>query len=178
MTEILEYNGKNYRKCTKEELEFVKQARGSAAKPSNFAILYGGSVSAVSGSITKTFPDMPEAEVKTCASKVLKSKKGIRPRGSDYFYGGAWSSAFNTMRDISFNSEIPELPLLKSKISTALRPSAVGDDFTTGRLNWSIQGSGAEILSALIVMMHWLVDYYEIEAHFVVSIHDRHICCG
>jgi DNA polymerase gamma 1 len=54
-----------------------------------------------------------------------------------------------------------------------MRPSAVGDDFKTGRVNWTIQSSGAEILSIMLTAVHWLTAEYKIPARFVLSIHDE-----
>jgi DNA polymerase gamma 1 len=54
-----------------------------------------------------------------------------------------------------------------------MRPAAVGDDFKTGRVNWTIQSSGAEILSIMLTAVHWLTAEYKIPARFVLSIHDE-----
>ena len=54
-----------------------------------------------------------------------------------------------------------------------MRPAAVGDDFRTGRVNWTIQSSGAEILSIMLTAVHWLADEYRIPCRFVLSIHDE-----
>ena len=70
-------------------------------------------------------------------------------------------------------TRVPQLPCLGTKISTAMRPSAVGDDFKTGRTNWTIQASGAEILSIMLTAVHWLAEEYKIPARFVLSIHDE-----
>ena len=59
---------------------------------------------------------------------------------------------------LHLKTRVPTLPGLGTKISTALRPAAVGDDFHTGRINWSIQASGAEMLAMLAdFSTHWLV---------------------
>ena len=70
-------------------------------------------------------------------------------------------------------SRIPQLPCLGTKISTAMRPAAVGDDFKTSRVNWTIQSSGAEILSIMLTAVHWLADEYKVPCRFVLSIHDE-----
>jgi DNA polymerase gamma 1 len=54
-----------------------------------------------------------------------------------------------------------------------MRPAAVGDDFKTGRVNWTIQSSGAEILSIMLTAVHWLTEEYKIPARFILSIHDE-----
>ena len=42
-----------------------------------------------------------------------------------------------------------------------------------GRINWTIQSSGAEILSIILTATHWLADEYRIPCRFVISIHDE-----
>ena len=76
---------------------------------------------------------------------------------SDGFYeGGSDSGCYNYMENIALRTRVPTLPGLGTKISTALRPSAVGSDFHTGRINWTIQSSGAEMLAILLTATHWL----------------------
>jgi DNA polymerase gamma 1 len=77
------------------------------------------------------------------------------------------------MEEIAMRTRVPQLPCLGTKISTAMRPSAVGDDFKTGRVNWTIQSSGAEILSIMLTAVHWLAKEYKIPCRFVLSIHDE-----
>lgn len=182
MTEqIIEYNGKKYRPCSKDELETISKARNNASKPANFSILYGGGVEATVGPLLKTFPNLDETEARRKAEKALIQKKGVKKtiwdkgKKKSIFEGGMWSAAFSYMAEVAFYSSTPTLPMLKSKISTALRPEAVGDDFVTGRLNFSIQGSGSEILAAFLTACYWLCDYYKINAQFVISVHDETI---
>jgi DNA polymerase gamma 1 len=54
-----------------------------------------------------------------------------------------------------------------------MRPSAVGDDFKTGRTNWAIQASGSEILSITLTAVAWLAKEYKIPYRFILSIHDE-----
>ena len=77
------------------------------------------------------------------------------------------------MEEIAVRSTVPQLPCLGTKISTALRPKVVGDDYKTGRVNWTIQSSGAEILSIFLTTIHWLIEEYKIPARFILSIHDE-----
>jgi DNA polymerase gamma 1 len=77
------------------------------------------------------------------------------------------------MEEIAMRTKVPQLPCLGTKISTAMRPAAVGSDFKTGRVNWTIQSSGAEILSIMLTAVHWLAEEYKIPSRFVLSIHDE-----
>jgi DNA polymerase gamma 1 len=141
------------------------------AKIAGFAVLYGAGVRAVQTYIRRKYPEKSEAEVKNFAFKILESKKGKQRNG--LYEGGSDSGCFNFMEEIAMRSRIPQLPCLGTKISTAMRPAAVGTDFKTGRVNWTIQSSGAEILSIMLTAVHWLAAEYRIPCRFVLSIHDE-----
>ena len=141
------------------------------AKIAGFSILYGAGVRAVQTYIRRRYPEKSPAEVKNFAFKMLESKKGKARNG--LYEGGSDSGAFNMMEEISMRSRIPQLPCLGTKISTAMRPAAVGDDFKTGRTNWAIQSSGSEILSITLTSVAWLAEEYKIPYRFVISIHDE-----
>jgi hypothetical protein len=136
-----------------------------------FTVLYGGGAKAIQTYIRKIYPEKSEKEVKDFAFRALSSKKGIRRDG--IYEGGMDSGAFNMMDKISMKQKVPQLPCLGTKISTAMRPSAVGDDFATSRNNWTIQASGAEILSIALTAIHWLAREYKIPCRFILSIHDE-----
>ena len=141
------------------------------AKIVGFATLYGGSVKALSNPIRMTFPDKDEDAVKTFALKAIASKKGVSRFGK--YEGGSDSGAFNMMERISMGPGTPRLPCLGTKISTAMMPSAVGNDFKTGRTNWAIQASGSEILSITLTAVAWLAEEFKIPYRFIISIHDE-----
>ena len=141
------------------------------AKIAGFAVLYGAGVRAVQTYIRRKYPEKSPAEVKNFAFKILEGKKGRSYNG--LYEGGSDSGCFNFMEEISMRSRIPQLPCLGTKISTAMRPAAVGDDFKTSRVNWTIQSSGAEILSIMLTAVHWLADEYKVPCRFVLSIHDE-----
>ena len=141
------------------------------AKIAGFSILYGAGVRAVQTYIRRKYPEKSPTEVKNFAYKMLEGKKGKLRNG--LYEGGSDSGCFNYMEEIAMRSRVPTLPCLGTKISTAMRPAAVGDDFRTGRVNWTIQSSGAEILSIMLTAVHWLAAEYKIPARFVLSIHDE-----
>ena len=141
------------------------------AKIAGFAILYGAGVRAVQTYIRRKYPEKSPAEVKNFAYRMLEGKKGKQRNG--LYEGGSDSGCFNFMEEIAMRSRVPTLPCLGTKISTAMRPAAVGDDFRTGRVNWTIQSSGAEILSIMLTAVHWLADEYKIPCRFILSIHDE-----
>jgi DNA polymerase gamma 1 len=141
------------------------------AKIAGFAVLYGAGVRAVQTYIRRKYPEKSPTEVKNFAYRILEGKKGKLRNG--LYEGGSDSGCFNFMEEIAMRSRVPQLPCLGTKISTAMRPAAVGDDFKTGRVNWTIQSSGAEILSIMLTAVHWLTAEYKIPARFVLSIHDE-----
>jgi DNA polymerase gamma 1 len=141
------------------------------AKIVGFAVLYGAGARGVQTYIRRKYPEKSPAEVKNIAFKLLQSKKGAQRNGR--YEGGLDSGCFNFMEEIAMRTRIPQLPCLGTKISTAMRPAAVGDDFKTGRVNWTIQSSGAEILSIMLTAVHWLAKEYKIPCRFVLSIHDE-----
>jgi DNA polymerase gamma 1 len=141
------------------------------AKIVGFAILYGAGARGIQNYIRRRFPEKSPTEIKNIAFKLLESKKGYTRQG--LYEGGLDSGCFNFMEEIAMRTKVPQLPCLGTKISTAMRPSAVGDDFKTGRVNWTIQSSGAEILSIMLTSVHWLAKEYRIPCRFVLSIHDE-----
>lgn len=141
------------------------------AKIAGFSILYGAGVRAVQTYIRRKYPEKSPSEVKEFAYRMLEGKKGKLYGG--IYEGGSDSGCFNYMEEIAMRTKIPTLPCLGTKISTAMRPSAVGDDFKTGRVNWTIQSSGAEILSIILTSVHWLAKEYKIPCRFILSIHDE-----
>jgi len=141
------------------------------AKIAGFAVLYGAGVRAVQTYIRRKYPEKSPTEVKNFAYRILEGKKGKLRNG--LYEGGSDSGCFNFMEEIAMRTRVPQLPCLGTKISTAMRPAAVGDDFKTGRVNWTIQSSGAEILSIMLTAVHWLAEEYRIPCRFVLSIHDE-----
>jgi len=141
------------------------------AKIQNFQILYGAGVRAIQRQVLKNHPEKPPEEVKKLSFSILSGKKGVLNQG--IYGGGTDSGAFNMMEEIAIRSRVPQLPCLGTKISTAMRPSAVAYDFKTGRTNWAIQASGAEILSITLTAVDWLSKEYKIPYRFIISIHDE-----
>jgi DNA polymerase gamma 1 len=141
------------------------------AKIVGFSVLYGAGARGVQTYIRRKYPEKSPTEVKNIAFKLLESKKGAQRNGR--YEGGLDSGCFNFMEEIAMRTRIPQLPCLGTKISTAMRPAAVGEDFKTGRVNWTIQSSGAEILSIMLTAVHWLAREYKIPCRFVLSIHDE-----
>lgn len=108
----------------------------------------------------------------TLAKKLIEVKKGKKQSKYDTeFFGGTDSHAYNEMSRIA-NMQIPINPLSGTKMSTAIRPANVGNDFYTMRQNWCIQSTGTAMLHAFITSMEYLIQKYNINAKFCISIHD------
>lgn len=148
----------------------LKKAR-DLSKVVGFTVLYGGSSRAIQTYVRKIYPEKSEREVRDFALNALEKKKGVRVKGS--YEGGSDSGSFNYMEKIAMKMKVPTLPCLGTKISTAMRPAVVGTDFSTGRNNWTIQSSGAEILAITLTAIHWLSEEYKIPCRFILSIHDE-----
>jgi len=142
------------------------------AKIVGFAMLYGAGVRTLSNSIRRKYKDRSGTELRKYANDAISFKKGRKDERGHYV-GGSDSGAYNYMERIALRTRVPSLPCLGTKISTALRPSAVGTDFHTGRINWTIQSSGAEMLAILLTATHWLARRFKIPAQFILSIHDE-----
>ena len=142
------------------------------AKMVGFAMLYGAGVRTLGNTIKRRFKDRSSTELRKYANDAITFKKG-RKNENGHYVGGSDSGCYNYMERIALQSRVPTLPCLGTKISTALRPSAVGSDFHTGRVNWTIQSSGAEMLAILLTATHWLARRFKIPAQFILSIHDE-----
>lgn len=143
------------------------------AKIVGFALLYGAGARGLQNYIRRKYPEKPQREVKDLAFKMIKAKKGVRDTKEEPFEQGSDSGCYNFMEKIAMKTKVPQLPTLGTKISTAMRPAVVGDDFATGRTNWTIQASGAEILATILTATHWLMDEFKVPARFIISIHDE-----
>jgi DNA polymerase gamma 1 len=143
------------------------------AKGVGFAVLYGAGMRTVANTIRRKFPDKNPRELNNLAMKMLEAKKGFRKFKTEPLTGGTDSGCFNFMERIALKQKVPSLPCLGTKISTAMRPAVVGDDFLTSRINWTIQASGAEILATILTATHWLMREYKLTGRFIISIHDE-----
>lgn len=79
---------------------------------------------------------------------------------------------FNKLESIA-HSKNPATPVLGCRISRALEPKAVKDEFITSRVNWVVQSSAVDYLHLMLVVMKWLIEEYNIDGRFCISIHDE-----
>ncbi|XP_077988587.1 DNA polymerase subunit gamma-1-like [Glandiceps talaboti] len=86
--------------------------------------------------------------------------------------GGSESEMFNKLENIAMSDE-PRTPVLECRISRALEPQSVNSEFLTSRINWVVQSSAVDYLHLMLVSMRWLLDKYDIDGRFSISIHDE-----
>uniref|UniRef100_A0A673BYT9 DNA polymerase subunit gamma-1 n=1 Tax=Sphaeramia orbicularis TaxID=375764 RepID=A0A673BYT9_9TELE len=85
---------------------------------------------------------------------------------------GTESAMFNKLENIA-HSQQPSTPVLGCRISRALEPKAVKDEFITSRVNWVVQSSAVDYLHLMLVAMKWLFEEHDIDGRFCISIHDE-----
>uniref|UniRef100_A0A3Q3KTL4 DNA polymerase subunit gamma-1 n=1 Tax=Labrus bergylta TaxID=56723 RepID=A0A3Q3KTL4_9LABR len=93
--------------------------------------------------------------------------------------GGTESDMFNKLESIAHSAQ-PATPVLGCRISRALEPKAVKDEFITSRVNWVVQSSAVDYLHLMLVAMKWLFEEHDIDGRFCISIHDevRYLVCS
>ncbi|XP_028305588.1 DNA polymerase subunit gamma-1 [Gouania willdenowi] len=86
--------------------------------------------------------------------------------------GGTESDMFNKLESIAHSAQ-PSTPVLGCRISRALEPHTVKDEFITSRVNWVVQSSAVDYLHLMLVAMKWLFEEHKIDGRFCISIHDE-----
>ncbi|XP_029909718.1 DNA polymerase subunit gamma-1 [Myripristis murdjan] len=92
--------------------------------------------------------------------------------GHRLWSGGTESEMFNKLESIAHSAQ-PATPVLGCRISRALEPLAVKDEFITSRVNWVVQSSAVDYLHLMLVAMRWLFEEHNIDGRFCISIHDE-----
>lgn len=105
------------------------------------------------------------------ASQCSRRKKW-EVAGKRVWSGGTESDMFNKLESIAHSPQ-PATPVLGCRISRALEPRAVKNEFITSRVNWVVQSSAVDYLHLMLVAMKWLFEEHEIDGRFCISIHDE-----
>lgn len=152
------------------------------AKVLNYARVYGSGQEFASRFLKRSNPNLSDEEAKLKAKKMFCQTKGYRQRvikqiGDETviereWVGGTESHMFNKLERIATASN-PRTPFLKGRISRALEPMAVGNDYITSRINWVVQSSAVDFLHILLVCMKWMMECFKIKGRFSISIHDE-----
>ncbi|RWS03724.1 DNA polymerase subunit gamma-1-like protein [Dinothrombium tinctorium] len=150
------------------------------AKILNYGRIYGAGKSFAARFLQLSNPQMSEKEAKNKADKIYRQTKGNRKamklqegdKVHRVWEGGSESNLFNKLEEIAM-SEQPRTPVLGCQISTALVSAEVRKDFITSIINWVVQSSAVDYLHLMLVSMKWLMEYYNINGRFAISIHDE-----
>lgn len=150
--------------------ELAKVSRDNA-KVLNYGRIYGAGQAFAEQLLMQFNPSITPQEARTTAREMFRKTKGIRNK-EGVWTGGSESFMFNALEKIA-NSEQPTTPVLGCRISRALEPKFVLDDFLTSRVNWVVQSSAVDYLHLMLVSMRWLIDMFGLQARFCISIHDE-----
>ncbi len=131
---------------------------------------YSGGMKALSDSLQFNNKDWSKQRCIDLARKTMTLKKGRKTAHG--YVDGTDSDLYNYM-DKSVSVEKPTLPMLGTVISEALWSSNRNGDFYTGVTNWLVQGTGAEIMDAMLVAIAFLSRYYGVNMRYMLSIHDE-----
>ncbi|KAH9520139.1 hypothetical protein Btru_060114 [Bulinus truncatus] len=141
------------------------------AKVMNYARIYGAGPTFAEKLLLQFNPQLSQQEAKNKAAEMYKQTKGRR-NAQRQWIGGSESYMFNALESVAY-SEKPMTPVLGCRISKALEPLYVLDDFLTSRVNWVVQSSAVDYLHLMLVCMRWLFSSYGIQGRFCISIHDE-----
>jgi DNA polymerase gamma 1 len=126
-------------------------------------------------------PSMEPERAQQLAGALYAQTKGKKMQHEDFFgrkfwHGGTESYVFNKLEEIAL-SDLPQTPALGCGITSALAKEYLkpgfGTDYMTSRINWVVQSSGVDYLHLLIVAMDHLVRTYDIDARYLISVHDE-----
>jgi len=151
------------------------------AKVFNYSRIYGAGMRHAVQLLLQANSDMLPEQAQRLAGQLYTSTKGKNTQRTDVFgrkfwFGGTESFVFNKLEEIAL-SEQPTTPALGCGITHALSkkylPAKFGSDYMTSRINWVVQSSGVDYLHLLIVSMEHLIQTYDIEARYLISVHDE-----
>ncbi|KXN84811.1 DNA polymerase subunit gamma-1 [Leucoagaricus sp. SymC.cos] len=152
-----------------------------AAKVFNYSRIYGAGQRHAVLLLLQNNPSMEPEQAQKLAQNLYASTKGKNTHRSDIFkrkfwFGGSESFVFNKLEEIAL-SDNPQTPALGCGITHALSkkylPETFGSDYMTSRINWVVQSSGVDYLHLLIVSMQHLIEKYNIQARYLISVHDE-----
>ncbi|KAG8735072.1 DNA-directed DNA polymerase gamma mip1 [Ceratobasidium sp. 414] len=153
------------------------------AKVFNYSRIYGAGTNHAVLLLLQHNASLKQRDAKALAKGLYASTKGksappVNPFGRKFWHGGTESYLFNKLEDIALSNE-PRTPALGCGITAALskkylpKTLGTGEDYMTSRINWVVQSSGVDYLHMLIVAVDYLVETYNIDARYLISIHDE-----
>ncbi|RKP35211.1 DNA polymerase family A-domain-containing protein, partial [Dimargaris cristalligena] len=142
------------------------------AKIFNYGRIYGAGVKFATQLLLKFNPTASPDQARETALKLYKATKGHQWQAPESFRGGSESFMFNALEAVAV-TDSPRTPALGCEITDTLLPQVAGTKYMTSRINWVVQSSGVDYLHLLIVSMRYLCRRYQIDARFLISIHDE-----
>jgi DNA polymerase gamma 1 len=151
------------------------------AKVFNYSRIYGAGMRHAVLLLLQSNAGMLPEEAQKLAENLYSSTKGKNTHRSDIFgrkfwFGGTESFVFNKLEEIAL-SDRPQTPALGCGVTYALSkeylPAEFGANYMPSRINWVVQSSGVDYLHLLIVSMEHLIAKYNINARYLISVHDE-----
>ncbi|KAF8578913.1 hypothetical protein K439DRAFT_438357 [Ramaria rubella] len=151
------------------------------AKVFNYSRIYGAGMKHAMLLLLQGNAGMLPEEAQRLAEQLYSSTKGKNTHRTDMFgckfwFGGTESYVFNKLEEIALSDE-PKTPALGCGVTYALSkqylPEKFGSDYLPSRINWVVQSSGVDYLHLLIVSMEHLLRTYNIQARYLISVHDE-----
>ncbi|KAG6845692.1 hypothetical protein H0H87_004953 [Tephrocybe sp. NHM501043] len=151
------------------------------AKIFNYSRIYGAGMRHAVLLLLQSNASMLPDEAQKLAENLYASTKGKNTHRADIFgrkfwFGGTESFVFNKLEEIAL-SDKPQTPALGCGVTYALSkeylPAEFGADYMPSRINWVVQSSGVDYLHLLIVSMDHLIAKYNIDARYLISVHDE-----
>ncbi|GAA5911253.1 DNA-directed DNA polymerase gamma MIP1 [Sporobolomyces salmoneus] len=154
------------------------------AKVFNYSRIYGAGVKHAVQLLIKSNPTLSTEQATQLAKNLYASTKGVVDRSAafkrNFWHGGTESFVFNKLEEIAQN-ERPRTPALGCGLTAALTKaylpaegkSKAGEGYLPSRINWVVQSSGVDYLHLLLVSMEYLTKRFEIDARYLISVHDE-----
>ncbi|CAI2173501.1 18933_t:CDS:2 [Funneliformis geosporum] len=146
------------------------------AKVFNYSRLYGAGIKTIWEMLENSLVNINIEEAKERAKILFNKTKGqncydLCNNGRRFWFGGSETYLANRLEEIATSSE-PVTPVLRCGITNALKSASVNQGYMTSRVNWIVQSSGVDYLHLLLVSMKYLIKKYNINARFMISVHD------
>lgn len=151
------------------------------AKIFNYGRIYGAGVKFAAGLMQQFNTAIDAVEAKQRATNLYTATKGKKVHKAPeyelvhdgpFWHGGTESYMFNSLERTA-TAEDPRTPALGCGITDALKPKNTETQFMTSRVNWVVQSSGVDYLHMLLVSMNYLIKKYDIQARFMLCVHDE-----
>ncbi|ORY32079.1 putative gamma DNA-directed DNA polymerase [Naematelia encephala] len=154
-----------------------------AAKVFNYSRIYGAGQKHAVQLLMQGDPSLSKETAAAKAKSLYQATKGNKTTRDkrlppavipSLWHGGSESFLFNTLEAIAL-SDRPATPALGCGVTKALSKSFLEGDssYLPSRINWVVQSSGVDYLHLLIVSMEYLIKKYNIDARYLISVHDE-----